>query len=163
MIPILLTAVLTAILTSMLTLWLGARLFQRRVQPQLEERLSKEWAEAEETLQQRVQDGALEALEESKLLEELQGIGDQVRQGALAAVAEAELEEKLAALEEEIERRVRKGVVDGITSMATAGPLRDTTVNVTEAGANLVGEGLGALLSGLARTIVPADETEDDE
>ena len=163
MIPILLTAILTAIATSALTLGVGAWLFRQRVQPQLDERLAREWAEAEETLQQRVHDGALEALEESKLLEELQGIGDQVRQGALAAVAEAELEEKLAALEEEIERRVRKGVVDGITSMATAGPLRDTTLNVTEAGASLVGEGLGALLGGLAKSIVPFEKEEDDE
>ena len=56
------------------------------------------------------------------------------------------LSEELAETGEMIEKRVRKGVVDGIAAAAGGEVLRDTTRRVTETGARVFEEGLGALL-----------------
>lgn len=45
-----------------------------------------------------------------------------------------------------IERRVKRGVVEGLSAAASGEVLRDTTRKVTATGAKVLEEGLGALL-----------------
>ncbi len=52
------------------------------------------------------------------------------------------LDEKSARLGEEIERRVRQGVIDGVSSIPSAEVLE----NATRTGAAIIGEGMSALL-----------------
>lgn len=56
------------------------------------------------------------------------------------------LDEKSTALSEEIERRVRQGIIDGVSSIPSAEVLESATRTATKAGAAIIGEGLSTLL-----------------
>lgn len=152
-----LTIPITAVLTSLVTWGLAALWVRRILAPRLEQAADQRTESAAERIRAEVRAGALEALAESGLMEAIRGIGDDVRDGVLRGVQEADLDGRLEDLEQEISRRVKKGVVDGFTSVASADALRETTLSVTETSANLVSDGLSGLLSGLAKSIVPDD------
>ena len=56
------------------------------------------------------------------------------------------LDEKSTALSEEIERRVRQGIIDGVSSIPSAEVLESATRTATRTGAAIIGEGISALL-----------------
>lgn len=56
------------------------------------------------------------------------------------------LDEKSARLGDEIERRVRQGVIDGVSSIPSAEVLENATRTATRTGAAIIGEGLSAIL-----------------
>ena len=56
------------------------------------------------------------------------------------------LNEKSTALSEEIERRVRQGIIDGVSSIPSAEVLENATRTATRTGAAIIGEGLSTLL-----------------
>lgn len=56
------------------------------------------------------------------------------------------LDEKSTALSEEIERRVRQGIIDGVSSIPSAEVLENATRTATKTGAAIIGEGLSTLL-----------------
>lgn len=56
------------------------------------------------------------------------------------------LDEKSARLGEEIERRVRQGVIDGVSSIPSAEVLENATRTATRTGAAIIGDGISALL-----------------
>lgn len=56
------------------------------------------------------------------------------------------LKEASDVLGERVERSVRKGVVDGVTSLASREVLSGTTRNIARSGAGMVEDGLGWIL-----------------
>ena len=56
------------------------------------------------------------------------------------------LQEASDVLGERVERSVRKGVVDGVTSLASREVLSGTTRNIARSGAGMVEDGLGWIL-----------------
>lgn len=56
------------------------------------------------------------------------------------------LKEASDVLGERVERSVRKGVVDGVTSLASREVLSGTTKNIARSGAGMVEDGLGWIL-----------------
>lgn len=56
------------------------------------------------------------------------------------------LDEKSARLGAEIERRVRQGIIDGVSSIPSAEVLENATRTATRTGAAIIGEGISAIL-----------------
>lgn len=143
------TILLTALLSSAATLGLGYYVFRRWGLPRLQSAIETLTEQSARRIRQEVADGTVQGIEASGIQRQLAGIGDQVKQGVLDGIEEAGIEAQLEEAMEEIEPRVKQGVIDGFTSLARPSTLRDTTMNMTEAGANLVEESLNILLNGL--------------
>jgi hypothetical protein len=138
--------VITALMAAGISLGAAWLWFRARGQSRIRSWTDRAMDQVATELQGRIRRGVEEALADPAVDRRLQDVEDRVRRGVVDGMAETQLKETLDALGDEVEARVRRGVTEGVRSLATPETLKDTTLTISEAGANFFGESLNALL-----------------
>ena len=150
--------VITALLAAGISLGAAWLWFRARGRSRLQSWTDQTMDQVSSELQERIQRGVGDALADPAIEQRLQELEDRVRKGVVDGMAETQLKDTLDALGDEVEERVRRGVAEGVRSLASPETLKDTTLNISEAGANLFGESLNVLLGGPKKPRPPEDD-----